>query len=388
MTPGNGTSGTFRAPEERARRHDLDALRAVFLLFGIPYHAALTVRPGPWIANMHERSRDFIQLADYLHLFRMPGFYMIAGYFAAMLLQRRPVASYLPSRLHRLVPPFLAGTLLLVPAMHFLLLVETGHPQPLVRWWEIMTWAERNPFEHLWFVQVLLYYTAGLAGLVWLFPGLAHAGIEGERPGLVRWFVPLTLATGIVLGLCGLGALQLERYRYLDNFAINFLSARYALDYLPWFALGAILQRIPALDRRFARFSWMLFLVGLAASIALVFAARSIPLVWRPVFTGVAAICLTQASLGALAYFIDGERRWVKALVSASFVIYLFHEPLIVLATPWIDLAPLPIWPKFILLCLTAFLGSYGIWKLIRLSPALRYLFNGERVKRRIEYGP
>ncbi|MBL7372585.1 hypothetical protein INQ23_25010, partial [Escherichia coli] len=115
------------------------------------------------------------------------------------------MASYLPSRLHRLVPPFLAGTLLLVPAMHFLLLLETGHPQPVARWWEIMTWAERNPFEHLWFVQVLLYYTAGLAGLVWLFPGLAQAELAGEQRGLIRWFVPITLATGIVLGLCGLG---------------------------------------------------------------------------------------------------------------------------------------------------------------------------------------
>lgn len=375
---------TFRTPAERARRHDLDALRAVFLLFGIPYHASLTVRPEPWIANMGERSRDFIQLADYLHLFRMPGFYMIAGYFAALLLQRRPVTSYLPSRLHRLVPPFLAGTLLLVPAMHFLLLLETGHPAPLARWWEIMTMAERNPFEHLWFVQVLLYYTAALAGLAWLFPWLARAELKGEQAQLVRWFIPIALATGLLLGLCGLGSLQLERYHYLGNFAVNFLSARYALDYLPWFVLGAILQRIPALDRRFARFSWILFLTGLAASIAVVFTPRLIPFLWRPVLTGVAAICLTQASLGALAHFIDGERRWVKALVSASFVIYLFHEPLIVLATPWLSLLPIPVWPKFLLLCLTAFFGSYGIWKLIRLSPALRYLFNGERKKKRV----
>jgi glucans biosynthesis protein C len=375
--------GTFRTHAERARRHDLDALRAVFLLFGIPYHASLTARPGPWIANFHDRSNDFIQLADYLHLFRMPGFYMIAGYFAAMLLQKRPVASYLPSRLHRLVPPFLAGTFLLVPLMHFLLLLITGHPAPAARWWEIMTMADRNPFEHLWFVQVLLYYTAGLAALVWIFPGLAHAEVKGDQRHLVRWFIPLTLVTGLVLGLCGLGSLQLERYRYLDNFAVNFLSARYALDYLPWFLLGAMLQRIPALDRRFARFSWILFLVGLAASIAVVFYTRSVPFLWRPVLAGLSALCLTQASLGALAHFIHGERRWVKALVSASFVIYLFHEPLIVLATPLLDQLPIPLWPRFILLCLVAFFGSYGIWKLIKLSPALRYLFNGERPKKR-----
>lgn len=378
-----GEPDSFRAPTERARRHDLDALRAVFLLFGIPYHASLTVRPMPWIANMHERSRDFIDVAEYLHLFRMPGFYMIAGYFAAMLLHRRPVASYLPSRLHRLVPPFLAGTLLLVPAMHLLLLLEAGHPEPLARWWEIMTWPERNPFEHLWFVQVLLYYTAALAGLVWLFPALCHAELKGEQPMLVRWFVPIALAAGLLLGLLGLGSFQLERYRYLGNFAINFLSARYALDYLPWFALGALLQRVPALDRRFARFSWILLVVGLASAIAVASFERVVPLLWRPVLTGVAAICLTQASLGALAHFIDGERRWVKALVSASFVIYLFHEPLIVLLTPWLDLLPLPVWPKFLLLCVSAFLASYGIWKLIKLSPALRYLFNGERAKRR-----
>ncbi len=379
----NPADGTFRTPAERARRHDLDALRAVFLLFGIPYHASLTARPGPWIANFHDRSSDFIYVADYLHLFRMPGFYMIAGYFAAMLLHRRPVGSYLPSRLHRLVPPFLAGTFLLVPVMHFLLLLETGNPNPVARWWEIMTWPQRNPFEHLWFVQVLLYYTAGLAGLVWLFPRLAHVELKGEQAGLVRWFVPITLATGLLLGLCGLGALQLERYRYIDNFAVNFLSARYALDYLPWFLLGAVLQRIPALDRRFARFSWILFLTGLAASILVAFYPRTVPFLWRPVLTGVAALCLTQASLGALAHFIHGERRWVKALVSASFVIYLFHEPLIVLVTPLLDQLSIPLWPRFILLCLIAFFGSYGIWKLIRLSPALRYLFNGERPKAR-----
>lgn len=385
MAPGDTHPNSFREPKERARRHDLDALRAVFLLFGIPYHASLTVRPGPWIANFHDRGIDFIYLADYLHLFRMPGFYMIAGYFAAMLLQKRPVASYLPSRLHRLVPPFLAGTFLLVPAMHFLLLLETGHPDPLGRWWEIMTMADRNPFEHLWFVQVLLYYTAALAALVWLFPRLARAEWKDEQRVLVVWFIPITLATGLLLGLLGLGALQLERYQYLDNFAVNFLSARYALDYLPWFMLGALLQRIPALDRRFARFSWILFGVGLATSIAVVFYPRAVPFLWRPVLGGLAALCLTQASLGALAHFIHGERRWVKALVSASFVIYLFHEPLIVLFTPWLDLLPIPIWPRFLLLCLSAFLASYGIWKLIKRSPALRYLFNGERPKKRVK---
>lgn len=379
----NPADATFRTPAERARRHDLDALRAVFLLFGIPYHASLTARPGGWIANFHDPSVDFIYLADYLHLFRMPGFYMIAGYFAAMLLHKRPVASYLPSRLHRLVPPFLAGTFLLVPLMHFLLLLITGNPDPLGRWWEIMTMTERNPFEHLWFVQVLLYYTAGLAALVWLVPALAHAEIRGEQRILVRCFIPLTLVTGLLLGLCGLGSLQLERYRYIDNFAVNFLSARYALDYLPWFLLGTALQRIPALDRRFARFSWILFLTGLVASIVVVFYPRLVPFLWRPVLTGLAALCLTQASLGALAHFIHGERRWVKALVSASFVIYLFHEPLIVLVTPLLDLLPIPLWPRFILLCLVAFFGSYGIWKLIKRSPALRYLFNGERPKKR-----
>ena len=41
-----------------------------------------------------------------------------------------------------------------------------------------------------------------------------------------------------------------------------------------------------------------------------------------------------------------------------------------------------------ILLCLLAFSGSYGIWKLIRLSPALRYLFNGERPKKRAKSSP
>ena len=85
-SPRGGPPIAASAPRE----HFWDTLRAVLMLLGIPYHVALSYMLGrQWIVKSGEGVTGFIELARFISLFRMPAFYLTAGYFAAMLLARR-----------------------------------------------------------------------------------------------------------------------------------------------------------------------------------------------------------------------------------------------------------------------------------------------------------
>ena len=71
------------------RFHHLDAARALFMLMGIPFHASLAFAGGHWLVMGGSRDPLLALLPPILSDFRMPGFFLIAGFFAALLLERR-----------------------------------------------------------------------------------------------------------------------------------------------------------------------------------------------------------------------------------------------------------------------------------------------------------
>ena len=69
------------------REHYLDTCRAVLMLLGIPYHAALVYDPEMvWLIYTQDNVSFLGFLAELLHSFRMPVFFLIAGYYYVMKL--------------------------------------------------------------------------------------------------------------------------------------------------------------------------------------------------------------------------------------------------------------------------------------------------------------
>ena len=101
------------------RRHDLDALRATAMLLGIVLHAALSFSPIPWSVSDKNQSEFFTILFAVIHGFRMPLFFLISGFFTAMLWRKRGLAGLLKQRAVRIVLPLILGCLTIVPAMWF-----------------------------------------------------------------------------------------------------------------------------------------------------------------------------------------------------------------------------------------------------------------------------
>jgi fucose 4-O-acetylase-like acetyltransferase len=71
------------------RLHALDAVRAFALLLGIALHATQPFVAGlPWITR--EAPSDVLASVFYtIHMFRMPVFFLIAGFFGRTMLERR-----------------------------------------------------------------------------------------------------------------------------------------------------------------------------------------------------------------------------------------------------------------------------------------------------------
>jgi surface polysaccharide O-acyltransferase-like enzyme len=99
------------------RRSDLDALRAFAMLLGIALHAALAFAPIPWLAMNKETSPTLGVFFEIVHGFRMPLFFLMSGFFSAMLLQRRGMGGFLSQRWKRIGLPLLLGMVTIIPAM-------------------------------------------------------------------------------------------------------------------------------------------------------------------------------------------------------------------------------------------------------------------------------
>src|SRR2546429_6907051 len=87
------------ALQDPARYHSLDALRGVMVLLGIYLHAAVAYSEyGNWPWKDGSTTRLFDVSLGLIHAFRMPVFYVMAGFFAALLLERRGAPGFLGNR--------------------------------------------------------------------------------------------------------------------------------------------------------------------------------------------------------------------------------------------------------------------------------------------------
>ena len=102
------------------RRYDLDALRAAAMLLGIALHAGLSFTPFPWPVQDAQQSGFFGLLFAAIHGFRMPVFFVLSGFFTAMLWRGRGLKSLLSHRFRRALLPFLLGLVTIVPAVNWI----------------------------------------------------------------------------------------------------------------------------------------------------------------------------------------------------------------------------------------------------------------------------
>jgi len=143
------------------RLHGLDALRGIALLLGVVLHASMSYFPVTiWIVPDTDNSPVAAVIFFAIHLFRMTSFFLIAGLFAHMMLDRRGTGGFIRDRATRIAGPLAAFWFPILAALIAGLIwmaairnggtIPTGGPPPPPLTFETF------PLTHLWFLWVLL----------------------------------------------------------------------------------------------------------------------------------------------------------------------------------------------------------------------------------------
>jgi ABC-type multidrug transport system ATPase subunit/peptidoglycan/LPS O-acetylase OafA/YrhL len=146
------------------RIHSLDAVRAFALLLGIVFHAAMSflpgMIPGAWAAVDSSPSATLAVVSFGSHMFRMSLFFVMAGFFAHLLLVRRGARGFWTDRLKRVGIPLIVGWVLIFPMVAVVLIWGIKRtfaglpPQSMPH----MPAPPRGyfPLAHFWFLYYLL----------------------------------------------------------------------------------------------------------------------------------------------------------------------------------------------------------------------------------------
>lgn len=262
---------------------EMDAVRAALMLLGVPFHAIFgDGRRGlGWSDDAGAAGLDLF--ADVLHSFRMEAFFIVAGYFAAMVLARSTVRGFLGGRALRIGLPLLTCTLLFTPLGPSLVVVPAGQVAridvasaawfaPLGPWWVM----------HLWFLHTLILHTLLLGASVALVRRWLPAARSAQRLSVLlsRLTLQRFVVGGVVLALVATG-IWIVPGLIKRVFGVGlrpwgpFFDLRLAIHYLPMFALGVAIWAKPDLKSWFSRRDPLVLPVALAASALFVIGSRN-----------------------------------------------------------------------------------------------------------------
>jgi len=394
---------TSIAPEPGSieRLHALDAVRAGALMLGVAFHATLSFLPGPqiWVV----RDVPSAALGDFFfvaHIFRMAAFFLIAGYFGRLLIEKRGTTGFIRNRATRIA----------LPLVVFWPIVLTGIIACFI--WGAVTQAAGGPLPppppqpplsvtsfpltHLWFLYLLLLFYAatlvirGLMALIdrggWLRGGIVDPAMRAltatpAAAPILAAPLALVFANGAVW--YARGGIPAPDTGLIPNFAatIGFGTA---------FGFGWLLQRQRALLGNLQRW-WAVNLIAAVALTGACFWLLGDSDGFAPFAAGGARTALaacyavamwswTLGLTGAALRFLTRERPAIRYVADASYWIYVMHLPVVMALQVLVYTLPLPAVAKWAVVVGGAFLiliGSYHL--LVRHSWLGRWL-NGRKL--------
>ncbi len=104
--------------QENRRYHDLDFVRAAAMLLGLLLHVCIFFMPPEkyfWASGDYNGDVLNSQFLSFIHLFRMQLFFLLAGFFAELVVDRKGLGKFVGDRLKRILLPFTVGVILGVP---------------------------------------------------------------------------------------------------------------------------------------------------------------------------------------------------------------------------------------------------------------------------------
>ncbi|WP_187782100.1 acyltransferase family protein [Gimesia chilikensis] len=373
------------------RFYYMDSMRSILMMLGVVLHGALIYSATDhWIVSDSHNSIFFSLLDSVIHVFRMPTFFIIAGFFSMMSLQKYGIKVFTQVRLVRIVVPLLS-TALIVNTLELYFRTTVLHHEPMSLGHFLtrvlpQLWLSGQWVSHLWFLLTLLqFFAVGISLFLiggylpkWTQMRPLVAGIRKNCYFLLLipcadllWNVAAKIAPNIFHGSLCCGLLNLEDF----------------ITFLPYFLLGLWLFKDKTLQdefHRIARWEWgmlpLAVLVYYLEENAHGFNTESLLRIYS-----FGVICALASHICYVLFyrFMNRDSRVFRYLSDASYSIYLFHHICVVIFGYLLLSSTIAISYKFLAVEIATFAVTLSLHHFLILRiPVLRFLFNGKRTAR------
>ncbi|WP_420317274.1 acyltransferase family protein [Ekhidna sp.] len=309
------------------RIHSLDALRAIMMLLGIVLHSSETYSIGVdllWPKDPNSTSHFFTYLSAMIHIFRMPTFFLISGFFGAMLFYERSPRVMIKQRLKRIVLPFVIFLLILHPVIYhsYEFMIDSFELEAFAdipfRWFPNITY-------HLWFLYYLIMITATTVLVATLLRHTSH--INSVINKSFKWLLERQLLFICLLSIV-IFILLVWMWDYWASTPLTFMpNIKIIIFYSVFYLFGWVLFKSKNIlgvfmkyDRPFLLFATALF------TLKFIFSDHIDDIIYGGLNT-IICWCFVFGFMGLFLRYFNTHSDFGRYLSDSSYWVYLVHLP-------------------------------------------------------------
>ncbi|XLS30263.1 acyltransferase family protein [Flavobacteriaceae bacterium M23B6Z8] len=383
---------TIQSKTERI--YSLDSLRAVMMLLGLVLHSAITYGTVNYESSWALKDTGSVSLLNdliviFIHSFRMPIFFLVAGFFGALLFYERSPLKMMKNRVSRIVYPFLVFLLLFSPILIFgnvytgyVLADNTSPWQSTLAYFSDLTLLLPLKTYHLWFLYYLAIISAVTVLIAFSVRGLPTLSVKikkvsnwiFKRPFVrVFLFASMTFVIYLMMGID-----QVETSMSLIPDFNTFIF------YFSFYLVGWTLFKSKNLLGSMKRFDWLSVIIATLLLFTYIFTYNFLSF---PVKIAISSLVVWFFAFGITGLFIrygskySGRMRYIS---DASYWIYLFHLPFTVYLPALISDWPVSAITKFVIVMLGTAIPCFITYHYLVRPTFIGKFLNGRRYPRNL----
>jgi glucan biosynthesis protein C len=327
-------------PRKSERIYSLDSLRAILMLLGLVFHTTLTYQvkfPEGWDLQDPMGGHiinDF--LTSFVHSFRMQHFFLVAGFFGAMLFYERGPMLIIKNRFSRLILPFAVFIMFLYPMVNFgfnyTQLTFSGSGSVLESTLSMFSFPDSfipKTTKHLWFLYYLILFTGSTVLLGLLFKKLPY--LSNRISKIFSWVMQQTKFRILILSGITFLIFSLLEYEQIDGAFWYFTpDVNVFLFYLFFYLIGWILFKSKHLLNTMMKSDLLCVVLGLIVFSIHFFMGETINEI-TPLKLLIKSITIWLFIFGITGLFIRYSSNYsarMRYISDSSYWVYLLHLPL------------------------------------------------------------
>lgn len=364
------------------RLYHMDAVRCFCMLFGLLLHGA-TIGNTPFFSLIKLTSDHF----------RMAAFFLVSGYFSAMVCARMPWVTFFRNRSRLVLVPFICGVLILNPITIWLIQLYHGGGESFVSFFFNEGWRLPAPGPvvwhlHLWFLVSLFIFTALTPAFFKLAGSSLVQRVVNRMEGMPGFAQLMIVTFGLIGGVLFFRTLNDQLLSKITPWDAGFIVMA-SSNYISYFVVGIFAFRHKMIYEAMHRFMWPGLLLFLALHLAHPLFADHLPrALERTVFwisrSGLIFL-IVCTMLGVARKLVTKGSPILSRLTDGVYTFYIFHFLVIYVLANVMKMVSSNIYVIFTGVVLLGFPLLFLIHeRLVARSAILSFMFNGKALSRQV----